>query len=199
MPDSATLLIGSRVPDSHLLQAGSVIGHNPAMKRPAITVRGPGDINEAILQQQAGALVFVSGVERQRAIARSCTFPLNGAADEDRASHLLGSGRDVEGMKPLHNVAGFFGLYDHIQSATVRVNDRRPGDSNFGNNVAAGHIIAADSGNGAVGINETGLPNRCGVGSFVAVSVKGVNTAVLRSYENHIVYATTGDVESGNV
>ena len=64
LPDSGEAAVGRGVVDHDLLQARRVVAEDPAVIRTLIAVRRPRDVDGAVIEEQAGALIVRPRVER---------------------------------------------------------------------------------------------------------------------------------------
>src|SRR5580700_9014569 len=67
-PDCAAAAVGSQVDDGGLGQSAGVVAHDPSGVRKVVAVRGPGEINGVIDQQQTGAFFVLRGVESDETV-----------------------------------------------------------------------------------------------------------------------------------
>src|ERR1700739_2964988 len=99
-----------------------------------VFMRGPGNINHAIGQNQARALGFIPRVEGDLTGDGTC------ASARNRNGRINAAGRDtlaagcyIDGVKTLEKLrAGVYRLADDIKRVGGRVDHRSSGDADFG-------------------------------------------------------------------
>jgi hypothetical protein len=147
----------------------------------------------AILEQQRGALIFLTRTEGQRGAVAVGSGARVGGRDIDRAAELLSARADIERVQVLINGATDLGLGDDVQGVGRGVDDRRSRDTHFGGYVAAAEIGTAVD-RAAARRNQTHLPVNC-----ARIGVDGVDAVVLGGDVQHIVRTAAqghvGDVQ----
>src|SRR5271165_7245492 len=176
LPHSTAVPIGGYVVDHRLLQGSGVIAHDPSVIRMVITMRSPGDVDHAVVQQQAWTLTFIEREEGHRASGRAIARSWHASRDRNRAAELLRARRNVKRVQALIVVRTIlFRIYDHIHRTGRLVDDRCAGNADLDRNVAT--LPRITTGNGRdIRAEEADMPQRIVAQS---VSVEGIHTVVL--------------------
>jgi len=167
--------------------------------RAVVAVRGEGDVDNAIEEEKAGAVVVPLLVEGKRAVGTAVAIARNGTGEQDGAAEFFGAAGDVERVEALGVAAAFFGGADEIHRVGGGIDYGRAGDSNDGSDVGGADVALRD-GSGAAGgavrgSEHAGFPKSRGVGATVGVCVKGVDGIVFGGDEDDVVHGTAnGDV-----
>ncbi len=200
-PKGSLAAVGSAVIYKHLLQRRRVITDEPAVICAGVAVGGPRGVDDAVQQQQAGALFVISGNECDRgaSVARS----RNGSFNEHRTSGLLGSRRQVERMQAVRvgrRAARRFHRHGyHVQRRRSRVNDGGARDPDLGNNlITVESVLVRDRAHTGRGVEEADLPEGSGVGLSI-IGVEGVHAVVLGGHEDDVVHTFSRDLDSAQI
>ncbi len=195
-PDAAVVAVGGGAVDQHPLQRRGVVAEHPAVERFLIAVAGEADIDDAVCEQSACALVLAQGVEGEGAAGGAVAAAGHARLDHDRAAELLGAGAEVERVQALH-VAGraaahFLGLRNDVDRAGCLIDHRCPGDPDLVGDVAGLAGVGGRHGRDAGGrVGEAVVPERR---AAAAVGVEGVDAVVFGRRDRHVVEALAGDV-----
>src|SRR5262249_29696048 len=158
-----------------------VVAEHPAVEGLVVAVAREREVDDAVRKQAARSLVLKQGVERKGAPGRAVSGPGHARLNDDGTAQLLGTGPQVESMKPLH-VAGlaaadFHGRRDDVVLSVPPIDYRRPSKAVFVRDVAGLACSGCgDSCDTRGRIGEVHMPQR---GTAPAVGVEGVDTVVL--------------------
>ena len=141
-PDAAAAAVRAGAVDIDLLQRRGVVREDPPMPRPVVAHRTESDINDAVEQEKARALVMERRVEGQNPSAAPAAGAGHRPLDHDGGAELLGAGGDIESVQP-KDVAGALGLgAGQIHGVGRQIYDRSSEDA---------QVQPVGSGRGGVG------------------------------------------------
>ena len=203
LPDSAEAAVRRGVVDHDLLQARGVVAQDPAVIRTLIAVRGPRDVDGAVIEEQARALIVRSRVERD-VVLRVAPVARAGDAglDEQRAAGPLAAVAHIDRVQPLDERAALLRPRDEVHRLRQRVDDRRSADPDVAGEVDVGAAGLADVGAGhgddaGRGVRVVDAPQRRRGRRIVGV--ERVDAVVVCGDVHDIADAETGNVDALDV
>src|SRR5215472_2858694 len=192
-PDRAFVAVRRDIEDRCLGESGDVVAHNPAGVRADVAMRGPGEIDCAADDEQAGALLILAGVEDDVAAGAVVAGAGIFGNDFDRAVVEFAALGGVEGVQALMVVSGFVFRHGDDVDDWVRVlwaeNDRSRSNADFRGDLVAAAVI----GRGFAGFQSGDVPD-IGAG----VGIVSIDSTVLARNDEQIVH-DAGDGHGGNV
>ena len=105
-PEGGQVLVGAGDEGVDLLERRRVVAGEDAVGGVVVGVGGPGDVDDAVVQGQAGALEFGAGVEGDGAVDAADAAAAEARVDDGGAAELLGAAGHVQGVQALDVVGG---------------------------------------------------------------------------------------------
>ncbi len=179
------------------------VGHDPAVIGIGVPIRCPGNVDVAIGQRQARALVFHQGIEGDATADIVVTGARDGSLDNHRAAEFFRARGYVQSMKSLHVVDGaadcFFRPRDQIHGSGRLVDHRSTHDADRPRrpDIALGPSVRRRYRCNA-GAVEIHVPQGLTVGSLIIVGVECVHAVVVRRHVDRVMHALALDVDSGD-
>src|SRR5438309_2484195 len=175
------MAIGCDIENTALGERGSRVGDDPTGVGPDVTVGSPTGVDGSIQQEQRNALLILSWVEYHirpiTVVAGSRIFRLN----VYRTVEKLGTGGEIERMKPLMVSGAALGHGDHVDGA-IRASFGID-DGSCRNSDLRLHLVAATRVRcGFSGFQHGGGPQRCS-----RVGINGVDGIVLGYHDQNVV------------
>ena len=160
LPDAAEPSVRRRVVDHDLLKARRVVSQDPAVVRALVAVRGPGDVDGAVIDQQAGSLIVRPRVERDVVLrVAAVAGPGHAGLNDDGAAGPLAAVANIERVQPLHERAVLLRPRDEVDRLGRRIDRGR----------AANPDVAGEVDVGAAGLTDIGARHRQDAGGRVRV------------------------------
>jgi len=150
-------------------------------------MRAESDVDIAVQQKQARALVRPFGIKVQTAARAAVARARHRSLNRGRTAELLIARRNIESMEAEHWISVLKGVGDDVECSRERIDDGRARDAVLGSNICAPRIRRWLSGcskcRAVRFVQQTGMPQRQSPG----VCVESVNAVVLCGDENHAV------------
>src|SRR5882672_6877570 len=164
-------------------RSSRAVSEKPSVIGKLVAVGSIGDINVAVEKQQSRPLQMLPGNKGHTSVDRKGGVEArHGALNQNWAAKLFRSGCKAESMQTVHDAAMLAGGNSHIERAGRKIDNGSTAYADFGGNQSIGRL--GNRRNSSRGIDEAAFPE--GRGSL-AIGLKGVHTAVFRSYENNVV------------
>ncbi len=111
---------------------------------------------------------------------------------------FLDTGRDVQSMQTLEELAILFGFSQYINRIRGRIDHRRSGDTDFGDDtIVTINVSGRDRGDSVRGIDKAPLPQ--GISSDLRIGIQSINAIVFRNDVDHIMKALAWDSHVGHI
>src|ERR1043166_452258 len=95
------------------------------MPRVYVSMRAEADVDDAVTQQQARALILMEWIKGDYASRRSVACARHTRVDNHRSAELLNAGSDIESVQPMEVAVDasrcFFSFGDYVEGAGARV------------------------------------------------------------------------------